>query len=151
MLFFLFSTVLNDILLICLHIVHKTKGIAEFIKNDSIQKFTYCPMFLRKILQVLQILQFSSILCIFEPFPAVTVWFWDSSIRTEDNWGTQTQLFQKGLNIHWCFWREYMFLIQLFFFSCGQYVNIFYVKYIIQEDSTKWKITCILYDPSYFC
>jgi len=95
MLFFLFSTVLNDILLICLHIIHKTKGIAEFIKNDSIQKFTYCPMFLRKILQVLQILQFSSILCIFEPFPAVTVWFWDSSIRTEDDWGTQTQLFKK--------------------------------------------------------
>ena len=33
--------------------------------------------------------------CIFEPFPAVTVWFWDSSFHTEDNWGTQTQLLKK--------------------------------------------------------
>ncbi len=34
-------------------------------------------------------------------------------------------------------------------FSCGLYVNIFYVKYLIQV-STKLTITCILYDPSYF-
>ncbi len=40
-------------------------------------------------------LQFSSIFCIFEPFPAVTVWFWDPSFHTEDNWGTQTQLLKK--------------------------------------------------------
>ncbi len=41
-------------------------------------------MFFRKILQVLQNLPFSSIFCIFEPFPAVTVWFWDPSFHTED-------------------------------------------------------------------
>ncbi len=40
--------------------------------------------------------------CIFEPFPAVTVWFWDPSFHTEDNWWTQTQLLKKGSNIHWC-------------------------------------------------
>ncbi len=34
-------------------------------------------------------------LCIFEPFPAVTVWFWDPSFHTEDNWWTQTQLLKK--------------------------------------------------------
>ncbi len=34
-------------------------------------------LFFRKILHVLRILQFPSIFCIFEPFPAVTVWFWD--------------------------------------------------------------------------
>ncbi len=33
--------------------------------------------------------------CIFEPFPAVTVWFWDPSFHTEYNWGTQTQLLKK--------------------------------------------------------
>ncbi len=33
--------------------------------------------------------------CIFEPFPAVTVWFWDPSFHTEDNWWTQTQLLKK--------------------------------------------------------
>ncbi len=52
-------------------------------------------LFFRKILQVLQNLQFSSIFCIFEPFPAVTVWFWDPSVHMEDNWGTQTQLLKK--------------------------------------------------------
>ncbi len=36
-----------------------------------------------------------------------------------------------------------------YFLSCGLYVNIFYVKYLTQ-DSTKLKITCILYDLSYF-
>ncbi len=52
-------------------------------------------LFFRKIFHVLQILQFSSIFCIFEPFPTVTVWFWDPSFHTEDNWGTQTQLLKK--------------------------------------------------------
>ncbi len=64
-------------------------------------------LFFRKILHVLQILQFSSIFFIFEPFPAVTVWFWDPSFHTEDNWGTQTQLFKKGSNIHWCSRRKH--------------------------------------------
>ncbi len=52
-------------------------------------------LFFRKILEVLQNLQVSSIFCIFEPFPAVTVWFWDPSFHTEDKWGTQTQLLKK--------------------------------------------------------
>ncbi len=46
-------------------------------------------------------LQFSSIFCIFEPFPAVTVWFWDPSSHTEDDWGTQTTI-KKRSNIHRC-------------------------------------------------
>ncbi len=33
--------------------------------------------------------------CEFEPFPTVTVWFWDPSFHTEDNWGTRMQLLQK--------------------------------------------------------
>ncbi len=36
-----------------------------------------------------------SIFCIFEPSKAVTVWFWDPSFHTEDNWGTQTQILKK--------------------------------------------------------
>ncbi len=36
-------------------------------------------LFFRKILHVLKILQFSSIISIFEPFPALNVWFWDPS------------------------------------------------------------------------
>ncbi len=52
-------------------------------------------LFFRKILHVLQILQFSSTFCIFEPFLAVTVWFWDPYFHTEDNCGTQTQLLKK--------------------------------------------------------
>ncbi len=41
-------------------------------------------LFFRKILHVLQILQFSSIFCISDP-----------SFHTEDNWRTQTQLLKK--------------------------------------------------------
>ncbi len=52
-------------------------------------------LYFRKILHVLQILQFYSIFCIFEPFPAVTVCFWDPYVHTEANWGTQTQLLKK--------------------------------------------------------
>ncbi len=33
--------------------------------------------------------------CVFEPFPTMTVWFWDPSFHTEDNWGTHLQLLQK--------------------------------------------------------
>ncbi len=47
-----------------------------------------CLLFFRKILQLLYILWFSNIFCIFEPFPTVTVWFWDPSFHTEGNWGT---------------------------------------------------------------
>ncbi len=40
---------------------------------------------------------FCSILwfCVFEPFPTMTVWFWDPSFHTEENWGTHMQLLQK--------------------------------------------------------
>ncbi len=33
--------------------------------------------------------------CVFEPFPTMTVWFWDPSFHTKDNWGTHLQLLQK--------------------------------------------------------
>ncbi len=33
--------------------------------------------------------------CVFKSFPTMTVWFWDSSFHTEDNWGTHMQLLQK--------------------------------------------------------
>ncbi len=33
--------------------------------------------------------------CVFEPFPTMTVWFWDPSFHTDDNWGTHMQLLQK--------------------------------------------------------
>ncbi len=52
-------------------------------------------LFFRKILHVLQILQVYSIFWVFEPFPAVTEWFWDPSFHPEDNWETQTQLLKK--------------------------------------------------------
>ncbi len=54
-----------------------------------------CLLFFRKILQLLLILWFSNIFCIFEPFPTLTVWFWDPYFHTGDNWGTHTQLLQK--------------------------------------------------------
>ncbi len=54
-----------------------------------------CLLFFRRIPQLRHILWFSSIFCIFEPFPKVTVWFWGPYLHTEDNWGTQTQLLQK--------------------------------------------------------
>ncbi len=33
--------------------------------------------------------------CLFEPFPKMTVWFWDPSFHTDDNWGAHVQLLQK--------------------------------------------------------
>ncbi len=95
-------------------------------KNDPIQKFTSpwivilcvvswmiydclswqfnCMLIFCKVLQVLHILRFSSIFCIFEPFPTVTVWF-GSSFHTEGNWGNTTII--KGENIHWCSRRKH--------------------------------------------
>ncbi len=32
---------------------------------------------------------------VFEPFLTMTVWFWDPSFHTEDNWETHMQLLQK--------------------------------------------------------
>ncbi len=48
-----------------------------------------------------------SIFCIFEPFTAVTVWFWDPSFHTEDNRGTQTQILKKVQTFTWCSWRNH--------------------------------------------
>ncbi len=44
----------------------------------------------KKRIQVPQIIWFSQHFCVFEPFPTITVWFWDPSFHTEDNQGTQT-------------------------------------------------------------
>ncbi len=58
-------------------------------------------LFFRQILQVLQILQFSSIFCIFEPFPAVTIIL--RSIFS--HWGQlmdSNTTIKKGSNIQWC-------------------------------------------------
>ncbi len=35
------------------------------------------------------------VFCVFEPFPTMTVWFWDPSFHTEDNRGTHIWLLQK--------------------------------------------------------
>ncbi len=97
----------------------------------------------------------------FEPFPAVTVWFWDPYFNTEDNWGPQTQLLKKvvvdhpgnhtllrtkGSQTFECF---FYIISAVFCLVLWININIFYVKYPI-HDSIKYKITCILYDISYF-
>ncbi len=33
--------------------------------------------------------------CVFEPFPTMTLWFWDPFFHNKDNWGTHMQLLQK--------------------------------------------------------
>jgi len=42
-----------------------------------------CLLFFRKIFQLLHILWVSSFFCISEPFPTVTVWFWDPSFHSK--------------------------------------------------------------------
>ncbi len=64
-----------------------------------------CPLFFRKILQVPQILCFFSHFCVFEPFPTMTVLFWDPSFHTEDNWRTHT-IITEGSNTHCCSRRK---------------------------------------------
>ncbi len=112
----------------------------------------FCSVKLSTVLQknppFLQNLQFSSIFCIFEPFPAVTVWFWDPSFDTEDNWGTQTQLLTKGSNVHWCSLRKYDVLrargLNIFEFEDqGKLYLICLVKtckylLLLPKASTKW-------------
>ncbi len=95
-------------------------------------------LFFRKILHVLQILQFYSIFWVFEPFPAVTEWFLDPSFHPEDNWETQTQLLKRfkhslmlqketrciksrGVKTFWI-WRSRYILINL---SSGKHPSIF--------------------------
>ncbi len=53
-----------------------------------------CLLFFRKILQVPQILWFSSIFVYLNPFQQ-WLWFWDPSFLSEDKSGTQLQLLQK--------------------------------------------------------
>ncbi len=60
-----------------------------------------------KILQLLHILWFSSIFCIFEPFPTVTVWFWDPSFHTEGQLRDSYIPITKGGNICWCSRRQH--------------------------------------------
>ncbi len=50
-------------------------------------------LFFRKILQVPQILWYSSIFVYLNP--TMTVWSRDLSFHTEDNWGTHMQLLKK--------------------------------------------------------
>ncbi len=95
-------------------------------------------LFFRKILQLPQIIWFSSIFCVFEPFPTLTVWFWDPSFHSEDNWGTHMQLLQKiqtltdapeekgliksqGVKTCWI-WRSGWILLNLY---SGKHVTIF--------------------------
>ncbi len=33
--------------------------------------------------------------CVFEPFPTMTVWFWDASFHTEDDWGTHYNYYRR--------------------------------------------------------
>ncbi len=54
-----------------------------------------CPLFFQKILRILQILWFSSIFCISEPLQVETVWCWEPSFHTDDNWGTHSQQLHK--------------------------------------------------------
>ncbi len=49
---------------------------------------------------------FFSIFCVFEPFSTMTVWFWDPSSHTEDNWRTHTATITEGANAHWCFRKK---------------------------------------------
>ncbi len=53
------------------------------------------PLFFKKIIQVPQIVWFSSIFCIFKPFLAETVWLWDPFVHSDDKLVNQTQLLQK--------------------------------------------------------
>ncbi len=76
--------------------------------------------------------------CVFEPFPTLTVWFWDPSFHSEDNRGTHMQLLQKiqtltdapeekrliksqGVKTCWN-WRSGWILLNL---SSGKHVTIF--------------------------
>ncbi len=54
----------------------------------------------RKILQLLHILLFSSIFCMFDPFQTVTVWF-EFTLRTTEGLSYTTDT--KGENTYWCY------------------------------------------------
>ncbi len=56
----------------------------------------------KKILQVPQIIWFSSIFVYLYPFKQ-WLWFWDPSFHTEDNWGTTIT---EGSKAHWCSRRK---------------------------------------------
>ncbi len=113
------------------------KIITEFIKNDPFQKCTYpwililcviswvihdcfyilwclfmSPLlfpeqFNRKILQLLHLLWFSSIFCIFDPFPKVTVWFWDPYFSHRGQLRDSYKTITKSENIYWCSRRQH--------------------------------------------
>ncbi len=53
-----------------------------------------CLLFFRKTLQLTNNLVFQHF-CVFEPFPTMTVWFWDASFHTEDDWGTHYNYYRR--------------------------------------------------------
>ncbi len=90
------------------------KIIVEFIKMTPFKSLhtldsetLNCPLFFRKILQVPQILWFSSMFCVFEPYPKMTVWFWEPIFshwgQLRDSYSTIT----KSSNGHWCSRRKH--------------------------------------------
>ncbi len=68
---------------------------------------------------------------------------WKGFKYAQKCWKTKELVGAKG------FFSKVNFINSIIIVSCGLYVNIFYVKYFIQV-STKYIITCILCDPSYF-
>ncbi len=153
-----------------------------------------CLLSFRKILQLPQIIFVFQHFCVFEPFPTMTVWFWDPSFHTEGLICNYYRRFKRSLMLQkekTCIisrgWKllnrmkmctVFLFCLNIIFFyyyycpsevtedtymfprrqnklnlpwssnskrfhpptlnastiifSCGLYVNIFYVKYLIQ-------------------
>ncbi len=93
------------------------------------------------------------------------IFFWRTagSFTVQDKQGTHEQLSlnpkkkqlwiiqlttKNEAYVNFWTWSFYKFSYYFHLWTI-QYVHVFYVKYIIQV-STKYKITCVLYDPSYF-
>ncbi len=127
--YFVCSTVLNKLFHITEVYTPQDKIITEFIKWPRSK--VYIPLNLNTVLcpgwsmtvfmccdscswavQLSTVLQknppapahslFSSIFCICELFPTVTVWFWDPSFHTEGNWGTDTTITKR--------WKHFLML-----------------------------------------
>ncbi len=99
-----------------------------------------CLLFFRKILQVPQILWFSSIFVYLNPFQQ---WLYDFEIHlfhTEDNWGTHMQLLQKVQTLtDWCSRRKKHTL------RAGEW------KLFEFEDQGKFNSFCLLGNKTIFC
>ncbi len=97
---------------------------AVFLFSDSCSvESLVCPeqlnflLFFRKILQHF---------CVFEPFPTMTVGFWDPYFHTEDNWGTHATI-TEDLNTHWCSRRKKTCIKGVKTFKYNENVYIFHV------------------------